>query len=124
MRTMAATFEDVLAGWDLRSTWGWDYPVLAMCATKLGRPDAAVDALLTDTYKNQHLPNGHVPQLPGALSVYLPANGGLLAAIAMMVAGWEGADRELPGFPRDGSWRVRHEGLCRFPPDAGLSAGQ
>lgn len=121
--TMAATFDDVLARWDLHSTWGWDYPVLAMCATKLGRPDDAVDALMMDTFKNHYLANGHVPQIPGALSVYLPANGGLLAAIAMMVAGWEGAGGELPGFP-SGTWRVRHEGLNRFPPDVGASAGE
>ena len=120
--TMAATFDDVRASWDLHSTWGWDYPVLAMCAAKLGRPAAAVDSLMMDTYKNQHLPNGHVPQLPGLLSVYLPANGGLLAAIAMMVAGWDGAARELPGFPDDGSWQVTHEGLNRFPPDLSASA--
>jgi hypothetical protein len=123
-RTMEATFDDVLSHWDLYSTWGWDYPVLAMCATRLGRPGAAIDALLMDTYKNHHLANGHVPQLAGALSAYLPANGGLLAAVAMMAAGWEGADRELPGFSGDGSWVVRHEGLGRFPPDVGASTGE
>ncbi|MET9338503.1 hypothetical protein [Nonomuraea sp. NPDC003804] len=105
--TMAATYDDVLARWDFSSTWGWDYPVLAMCATKLGRPEAAVDALLMDTPKNRTLAGGHVPQFRGGLSVYLPANGGLLAAVAMMAK--EG------GFPRDGTWRVRQEGFGAFP---------
>jgi len=116
---MDATFDNVLECWDLGSTWGWDYPVLAMCATKLGRPLAAVDALMLDTYKNHYLVNGHVPQFPGGLSVYLPANGGLLAAVAMMIAGWHGDDRVLPGFPDDGTWRVEHEGFGRFPADTG-----
>ncbi|MEU6409383.1 hypothetical protein [Microbispora sp. NPDC046933] len=103
--TMAATLDDVLGNWDLHTTWGWDYPVLAMCAARLGRGEQAVDALLMDTYKNHYLAGGHVPQFPGALSTYLPANGGLLAAIAM-----------LAGHFPDG-WVVTHEGLGRFPED-------
>ncbi|MFI6387445.1 hypothetical protein [Nonomuraea sp. NPDC050540] len=101
---MSATFDHVLRTWDLGSTWGWDYPVLAMCATRLGRPGDAVDALLMETYKNHYLPTGHVPQFPGGLSVYLPANGGLLAAVALMAG----------RFPE--GWRVSHEGLGTFPP--------
>jgi hypothetical protein len=115
LETMAATYDDVLARWDFFTTWGWDYPVLAMCATKLGRPASAVDALLMDTGKNMTLVSGHVPQFPGGLSVYLPANGGLLAAVAMMA--------KQDGFPLDGSWRVRHEGLGDFPSDAAPSSG-
>lgn len=114
---MGATFDDVLATWDEQSLWGWDFPVLAMCATKLGRPGDAVDALLRDAYKNQYLAAGHVPQLADGLTVYLPANGGLLAAVAMMTVGWEGSHGELPGFPSDGTWRVEHEGLQPFPAD-------
>jgi len=57
-------------------------------------------------------PNGHVPQPGSELPVYLPANGALLAAVAMMAAGWNGApDRHAPGFPDDGTWRVRFEQL-------------
>ena len=34
----------------------------------------------------------------------------------MMAAGWDGApDGDAPGFPRDGSWTVRWEGLRRMP---------
>jgi hypothetical protein len=118
-----ATLDEVLARWDLGTTWGWDYPTLAMCATKLGRPATALDALMLDTYKNHYLASGHVPQFPGGLSVYLPANGGLLAAVAMMVGGWQGAEATLPGFPDDGSWRVAHEGFGVYPPDLGLPGG-
>ena len=65
--------------WQWASTWGWDYPVLAMTAARLGRPADAIDALLLDVPKNRWVANGHNPQRRN-LPVYLPANGGLLAA--------------------------------------------
>ncbi|WP_152361946.1 hypothetical protein [Microlunatus speluncae] len=106
---MAATLDDVLADWDWSSTWGWDYPVIAMCAARLGRPDAAVDALLADRHKNETLINGHNRQTD-SLPLYLPGNGGLLAAVALMAAGWDGGpERAAPGFPA--GWSVRTEGL-------------
>jgi len=47
---------------------------------------------------------------------YLPGNGGLLYAAAMMAAGWDGApQRHAPGFPADGSWVVKWEGLKTAP---------
>jgi len=105
-----ATLHDVLADWDWAGTWGWDYPALAMTATRLGEP--AVDLLLRDSPKNTYLHNGHNWQTD-ALPVYLPGNGGLLAALALMVAGWEGGPA-CPGFPAEG-WSVRHEGFVRSP---------
>jgi hypothetical protein len=112
--TMQRTFDWIWANWSWPDTWGWDYPMLAMCAARLGRPERAVDALLLDTPKNAYRPNGHNYQRPG-LTIYLPGNGGLLAAVAMMAAGWDGApDRPAPGFPADGSWTVRWEGLRRM----------
>jgi hypothetical protein len=34
----------------------------------------------------------------------------------MMAAGWDGApDIPAPGFPKDGRWTVRWEGLSRLP---------
>jgi hypothetical protein len=48
--------------------------------------------------------------------LYLPGNGGLLTAAAMMAAGWDGGpDRPAPGFPSNGKWVVRWEGLRRLP---------
>ena len=45
---------------------------------------------------------------------YFPSNGGLLYAIAMMAAGWDGAPvKHAPGFPADGRWVVRWENLAR-----------
>jgi len=101
--------------WNWPTTWGWDYPMLAMTAARLGRPELAVDALLLDTPKNVYRANGHNYQRPG-LAIYLPGNGALLYATAMMAAGWDGGpDRHAPGFPANGRWVVKWEGLRRAP---------
>ncbi|MCW3099941.1 MAG: hypothetical protein JWL77_5559 [Chthonomonadaceae bacterium] len=66
--------------------------------------------------KNTYLPNGHNFQMASILPIYLPGNGGLLYAVAMMAAGWDGAPkRHAPGFPDDGSWTVQWEGLQQTP---------
>ncbi len=108
---MRRTLKKVLQVWNWPSTWGWDYPLMAMTAARLGMGEHAVDILLMDESKNRYLPNGHTYQRPG-LPCYLPANGGLLYATALMAAGWPGATgRSAPGFPGTGNWTVRHEGL-------------
>jgi hypothetical protein len=109
--TMQRTLSKVLQEWKWDETWGWDYPVTAMTAARLGDGAAAVSALLLETAKNRYLPNGHNYQRPN-LPCYLPGNGGLLYAVGLMAGGWKGAPRtQAPGFPSDGSWTVRHEGL-------------
>jgi hypothetical protein len=107
---MRRTLTRVLESWDWSTTWGWDYPLVAMTAARLGEPELAVDALLMDTPKNRYLANGHNYQRPG-LSIYLPGNGGTLSVTAMMAAGWGGAPAaHAPGFPRT-RWKVRAERL-------------
>ncbi|MFL6253810.1 MAG: glycoside hydrolase family 65 [Pyrinomonadaceae bacterium] len=109
--TMRRTLSKVWKEWKWDETWGWDYPMTALTAARLGDGAAAVDALLLETAKNRYLPNGHNYQRPN-LPCYLPGNGGLLYATALMAGGWRGATRaHAPGFPADGSWNVRHEGL-------------
>lgn len=103
--------EDALRDWDWESTWGWDYPALAMTAARLERPETAVDALLLDTVKNRCDGAGHFPQRPG-LPAYLPANGGTLIALALMTAGWDGGPR-TPGLPA--AWDARWEGILPLP---------
>ena len=113
--TMRRTLDWIWVNWDWPSTWGWDYPMLAMCAARLGLPERAIDALLLDTPKNHYRLNGHNHERQG-LTIYLPGNGGLLYAVAMMAAGWDGApQRNAPGFPDNGQWTVRWEGLQPAP---------
>ena len=107
----AEALEDALRDWDWDSTWGWDYPALAMTAARLERPETAVDALLLDSVKNRCDSAGHFPQRPG-LPAYLPANGGTLIALALMSAGWDGGPR-APGLPA--SWDARWEGILPLP---------
>ena len=110
---MDRTFSWIWANWNWPTTWGWDYPMLAMTAARLGKPERAIDALLLDTPKNVYRVNGHNHQRAG-LTIYLPGNGALLYAVAMMAAGWDGGpDTPAPGFPR--GWVVRWEGLRRAP---------
>ena len=109
--TMRRTLKTVMAVWDWPSTWGWDYPMIAMTAARLGETKIAIDALMIDTPKNKYSANGHNYQRPN-LPLYLPGNGGLLYAIAMMASGWKGTPKtNAPGFPSDGSWTVRSEGF-------------
>ncbi|MDR3457923.1 MAG: hypothetical protein P4N60_10790 [Verrucomicrobiae bacterium] len=113
--TMRHTLDWIWQNWNWPDTWGWDYPMLAMTSARLGEPDRAIDALLLDTPKNHYALNGHVYQRPG-LTLYLPANGGLLYATALMAAGWDGAPkRNAPGFPDNGQWTVRWENLRPAP---------
>ena len=111
---MTRTADWVWENWNWDQTWGWDYPLTAMNAARLGLASRAVDALLMQKRTNTYLANGHNYQ-DERLRCYLPGNGGLLTAIAMMCAGWDGCDRKNPGFPADGTWDVRWEGLKPMP---------
>jgi hypothetical protein len=110
---MRATLRRVREEWPWRSTWGWDYPAMAMTAVRLGDPAAAVDLLMLPTPKNGYLPNGHNRQ-NDSLPIYLPGNGGLLAAVALMARGADSLSGAVPGFPT-GDWTVRSESLQPLP---------
>ncbi len=111
---MKNTLEWIWDNWNWGKTWGWDYPMTAMNAARMGEPEKAVGALLMDKRTNTYLVNGHNYQ-DGRLRIYLPGNGGLLTAVAMMCAGWDGCTEKNPGFPKDGTWNVRWEGLKPMP---------
>jgi hypothetical protein len=112
--TLRRTVRRVRDTWQWDRCWGWDFPMAAMAAARTGQPELALDFLMLDTPKNRYLPNGHNYQRPD-LPAYLPANGGLLAATAMMCAGWTGGPNEsAPGFPNNGKWSVRHENLRQW----------
>jgi len=107
--TMRRTLEKVCATWNFERIWGWDFPMLAMCAARMGETDRAIDFLLHRATAFQFDARGLAT---GGPFPYFPSNGGLLYAVAMMAAGWEGAPkRHAPGFPTDGRWVVRWENL-------------
>ncbi|GAB2943627.1 hypothetical protein GCM10027048_05410 [Hymenobacter coalescens] len=110
--TMRRTFDLVWKDWSWDKTWGWDFPMTSMTATRLGLPDKAVDALLMPIKTNTYLPNGHNFQ-DDRLRIYLPGNGGLLAAVALMCAGYDGSKTANPGIPQ--GWTVKWEGLKPMP---------
>lgn len=142
--TMRRTFEAVEQNWDVRQTWGWDFPMMAMTAARLGEPDKAVNWLFADLKNNQWGVTGMTPRVhldehadelvpvsagaggvtmavnpdgPGyrrAAETYFPSNGSLLMAVGLMAAGWDGSSGHAPGFPKEG-WTVRVEGLTPAP---------
>lgn len=110
---MQNTFDLIWDTWSWEDTWGWDFPMTAMTAARLGQPEKAVDALFMGAQTNSYLKNGHNYQ-EERLTLYLPGNGGLLTAVAMMCAGWDGSEGETPGFPEEG-WNIKWEGLEKMP---------
>jgi hypothetical protein len=110
-KIMNNTLDAVLKTWAFDTKiWGWDYPMLAMAATRLGRSDLAVDLLLMKSKNNHYLINGHCPQIGADLPVYLPANSSLLTAIAIMLEK-NSTTGDYLGFPKNSSWRIRTEGF-------------
>lgn len=87
-----------------------------MALARLGLPEDAVDVLTMPVSTNQYLANGHLNASGRSgrdgVAVFLPANGMLLAAVGLMLGGWDGSARDAPGFPT--SWPVRHEGFRPF----------
>lgn len=107
--TMDRTLSMIEKSWNFDYTWGWDFPMLAMCAARLGHADRAIKFLLdykSFTWDEHGLCGGGVAPFP-----YFPSNGGFLYAIAMMAEGWDGSEGSAPGFPKDGRWKVKYEGL-------------
>ena len=111
---MNATLHEALQHWQWNGSWGWDQPLAALTATRLGQVETALSALLMNVSKNRYLPSGaNHPTDGGGIQAYLPGNGGVLIAVGMMAGGWEGArPGEAPGFP--GEWAVRAEGFIPY----------
>jgi hypothetical protein len=114
LATSKATLKKVWEVWQFDRCWGWDFPMVAMAAAKVGEPEIAIEALLHPSPKNGM---NAVGLSTGGPYPYFPSNGGLLYAIAMMAAGWDGAPEGVhaPGFPKDGQWVVQAEGLAKAP---------
>ncbi len=113
---MLETLKKVLACWDYTTLWGWDFALMAMTCVRLGQPEMAIDILLKETPKNSYVMSGNNYQkLRTDLPLYLPGNGSLLLAIAMMAAGYKGCTVPLPGFPKNGLWELEFEDMHPFP---------
>jgi len=113
-KIMKNTLDIVWERWNWEHTWGWDFPMTAMNAARLGLPNKALDALFMKIQTNTYLKNGHNFQ-DGRLRIYLPGNGGTLAAVAMMLEGWDSSTGQFPGFPKDGTWKIKAEGFKKMP---------
>ena len=115
-RIMSDTVDKVLDCWDLSSMWGWDFALMAMTLARLGRPETAVDVLLMDTAKNSYTTSGNNYQRGrDDLPLYLPGNGSLLLALALMLKGY-GDTRGSIGFPDNGMWDgIIAEGISPLP---------
>ena len=112
---MSRSLDLVLKRWDRDSLWGWDFPMMAMCAARLGRLDDAMDILLMSADKNTYLANGHNTQLPKEdLPLYLPGNGALLLAVAMIAGSLQGSEDDM-SFSGSESWVFRNEGFSPYP---------
>ena len=99
------SLDTIMKKWNWKTTWGWDFPMLAMSAASIGRGEQAIDFLLMDAPKNRYLLNGHNYQ-DARLSIYLPGNGGLLTAVAKMCVSKQ--------FPHNGKWKVKWENLNKY----------
>lgn len=106
------TLEKVSSSWNFNHVWGWDFPMLAMAAARCGKPQLALEYLLHPSPNFQFDEHGLAT---GGPFPYLPSNGALLTAIAMMVEGWDGSAGKFPGFPQDGSWVINAENFNRMP---------
>jgi hypothetical protein len=97
----------------LQTNVSWGTAMMGMCAARLGDPEWALGFLVAPHDANPFRANGHAVRRPEQTPMYLPANGGWLAAAAMMAAGWDGNTNGAPGFPK--TWKVRSEGLLPLP---------
>lgn len=112
---MQKTVERAAQNWGWKGgSWSWNYPSFAMNATRLYRSDIAIRAITMDNRSELLLPSGNNYRSQ-TLRMYLPGNGGLLLAVGMMCAGWDGCEVENPGFPKDGTWDVRWEDIKPLP---------
>ncbi|MCL2400162.1 MAG: glycoside hydrolase family 65, partial [Defluviitaleaceae bacterium] len=77
-------------------------------------PDMAIELLLMESPKNDYVKSGNNFQRTGNdLPLYLPGNGSLLLALAIMTAGFDGSE-PMPGIPKDGLWEIEFENIDKL----------
>ncbi|RDW86081.1 uncharacterized protein DSM5745_02723 [Aspergillus mulundensis] len=92
---------------------GWGRVVLAINSARIGERERAVRHLTSERWVFDDAGFAVRGGDGGTPPPFMPGNAGYLLAIAYMAAGWEGSEGHAPGFPDDGSWIVRHEGLLK-----------
>ncbi|VDC00517.1 unnamed protein product [Peniophora sp. CBMAI 1063] len=109
LATANTTTRKVWETWHVDNLYGWDFPLLALSAARLGSPDQAIDFLLDPlfSFDDAGYPTGGT-RVP---TPYFPSSGSFLYAVAAMAAGWDGAEGEAPGFPE--GWKVAVEGVSK-----------
>ncbi|KAL2808899.1 Six-hairpin glycosidase-like protein [Aspergillus granulosus] len=102
---------EIWADEDIR---GWGRPVLAINSARVGEPDRAIRHLTAfEWWRFDDAGFAIRGGDGGTPPPFMPGNAGFLYAVAYMAAGWAGSEGHAPGFPRDGSWVIRHEGLMK-----------
>ncbi|KAL2815205.1 Six-hairpin glycosidase-like protein [Aspergillus cavernicola] len=106
------TADKVWEIWPDSDIRGWGRPVLAINSARVGVRERAVHHMtqyefwvFDDAGFAVRGGDGGIPP------PFMPGNAGFLYAVAYMAAGWNGSQGHAPGFPQDGSWVVKHEGL-------------
>ncbi len=112
------TFDVIHARNGVERWVSWQMGQGAATAARLGLPEIAIDILANRKGPARFMPSGYVrrPRDPEGAVAYLPANSAYLLALGLMAGGWDGAPAgPAPGFPRNGSWTIRTEGLLPMP---------
>lgn len=115
---MEATFDAIVKRNGPGTFSSWSMGKWALAAARLGKQATAVDIVCNELPAAKFHKSGYVqrPKEPLGCPAYLPVNSSFLAAVALMVAGWDDAPKiNAPGFPQDGSWDVRVENLNKLP---------
>ncbi|KAB2110634.1 hypothetical protein AG0111_0g1406 [Alternaria gaisen] len=108
------TADKVWKVWTDDKIRGWGRPVLAINSARVGNPERAIYHLTAyDYWKFDDAGFAIRGGDGGTPPPFMPGNAGFLYAIAYCAAGWKGSEGDAPGFPKDGSWTVKHEGLMK-----------
>lgn len=116
--TMRRTFHTVTERNGVDKWVSWAMGQGALTAARLGEPETAVDIATNPAAPARFMPSGYVrrPKDPDGAVAYLPVNSAFLCAVGLMAGGWDGAPAgTAPGFPSNGTWKVRVEGLNPLP---------
>ena len=102
---MQNTVKQVYEKWNLPYSFGWDFPLLAMNAARMGDPTKAVEFLLHPSFEfdDAGYPVGGT-RVP---TPYFPSSSSLLLAVAMIAGGWPGMEGQQ--FPE--GWEVIADGF-------------